>query len=259
MTEIANAQRQKKRQPPKMGIRHYVPARDLEVRQEADDGSVTFSGYGVLFDDPTEIRDFFGSFTEVFKRGAFLKTISERGPQGNGQIKLLRGHDAFSAIAARYLSLEEDARGLRFEAETIGTTTGFDLAAELRAGVIDTMSIGFDAIREEYDSEEEKRTVLEARLYEISAVPWPAYEGAKIDSVRAFERLPEYLEALLQEIREGKVLSNANFARLTEARDLIDGVIQSAQPEPAEEPLEEDALDIEFALREAELNLNERK
>ncbi len=223
---------EKRKAPPKTGVRHYAPAQDLAIRQEGENGGVTFGGYAILWDDETEIYDWLGSFTEVFTRGAFKKTISERGPKGNGQIKFMRQHgfDSF-VIGARYLDIFEDARGLKFEAETIDTTVGRDLAAELRAGVIDTVSVGFDAVREEWDSDEEKRTVLEARLFEISAVNWPAYPNAKIDSVRAFDRLPAYLDALLSEMRAGKVLSQANMNKLTEARDLLDQVIASATPE----------------------------
>lgn len=248
--------------PPSTGIRHYTPVTDIEVRQHEEGDTVTFGGYAIVWDSPTLIRDWMGSFTEVFTRGAFAKTIAERGPTGNRQIKLLTQHGLDSYTnAGRFVSLIEDDRGLRFEAETISTNVGRDLSEELRAGVIDTVSIGFDAVREEWNQDEEKRTVLEARLFEISTVNWPAYPDAKIDSVRAFDRLPAYLDALLSEIRAGKVLSNANFSKLTEARDLISEVIDSATPAqdgPDEDPPEEEnARDygIELALRERGLTL----
>ena len=248
------------RKPPaSTGVRHLTPATGIEVREVADSSGATFSGYAIRWDSPTTIYDWLGSFTEVFRKGAFGKTVRERGPGGNGQIKFLRGHDMFAAIAARYTALKEDQRGLYFEAETINTSTGRDLAEELRSGVIDTVSVGFDAVREEWDSDEETRTVLEARLFEISAVNWPAYEDAKIDSVRAFERLPAYLDALLEEMRAGKVLSSANFQKLTEARDRIDEVIASATPEETgpdegspEDDDERDDGDAKIALADLE-------
>lgn len=247
---------EKRKAPPKTGIRHVTPVQNLEVRAVEDgSGNARFSGYAILWDDPTTIYDWLGSFTEQFRKGAFSKTIAERGPQGNGQIKFLRQHDSWVAVGAKFHELVEDNIGLRFDAETIGTTTGRDLAEEVREGVIDTVSIGFDAIKEEWDAEAEERVVLEARLFEISAVLWPAYPNAKITSVRAFDRMGAYMDALLTELREGKVLSQANFTKLTEARDRLNEVIASAQPEPDEDPLEENALDVEFALREAELNL----
>lgn len=261
MTETAN-KRPRSVAPPKSGIRHMSPVRDLEIRQEGKNGSATFSGYAVRWDDEAEIWDWLGTFTERFQPGAFVKTIAERGPEGNGQIKFFRHHGFETmTVAAKYLALEEDAVGLRFEVETIDTQVGRDLAVEVRAGVVDTVSVGFDAIREIWDSEEEDRTILEARLWEISAINWPAYPESTIDSVRAFERLPEYLDTLLGELRAGKVISSANMTKLTEARSLLDQVIESATPEPDEEPLESEAaeqdreLDVELALRERALNL----
>jgi hypothetical protein len=62
-------------------------------------------------------------------------------------------------------------------------------------------------------------------------------------------------------MREGKVLSNTNFAKLTEARDLISQVIDEATPaEPDESPPgegEDGTRDygIELALRERGLVL----
>lgn len=258
MTETANKHREA---PPKSGIRHVSPVRDLEIRQEGKNGSAIFSGYAVRWGDEAEIFDWLGSFTERFQPGAFVKTIAERGPEGNGQIKFFRHHGFETmTVAAKYLALEEDAVGLRFEVETIDTQVGRDLAVEVRAGVVDTVSLGFDAIREIWDSEEEDRTVLEARLWEISAINWPAYPDSTIDNVRAFERLPAYLDAVLNELRQGKTIADEDVTKLTEARGLIDEVIASADSadEPDDEPLDEEQdreLDVELALRERALNL----
>lgn len=75
---------EKRRQPPSKGLRHYVPARELEVCAVQDEqaegtSSVTFAGYAILWDEPTTIYDWIGSFTDVFVWGAFKKTIAERG------------------------------------------------------------------------------------------------------------------------------------------------------------------------------------
>ena len=51
---------------------------DLELR---GDGR-TVVGIAMPFDQPTEIREDGQTYTEVFRRGSFTKTIAERGPQG---------------------------------------------------------------------------------------------------------------------------------------------------------------------------------
>lgn len=253
---------------PRHHLRAEVSASDLEVREaEEEDDSVEFEGYAIRWDDEA-IIGFFFRFKEKFKRGAFKKTIRERGPNGNGQIKFLRQHNDRQSVAAKILELKEDATGLWFRARTIATGVGRDLAVELREEVVDTLSIGFDVVLEEIDRDSEPmlRTVIEARLYEISAVLWPAYAGATVEAVRALDALGEgaleqFASALEAEIREGKVLSTANKERLIEARDRIQQVIDSAggddEPE-SEDPLDESERDATLEV-ELELSLRERE
>lgn len=268
---------------PRKNLRAYVPSQNFEVREpadgEANDGSVEFEGYAIKWEEEAQIGGFFFSFREKFKKGSFKKTIAERGPQGNGQIKFKARHPWAESNAGKFLELKEDATGLFFRARTIATDAGRNMAVELREGVVDTLSVGFDALQELFDKEENLRTIIEARLFEISGVDWPAYEGAKVTATRSIEELPDFMEALEQEIREGKVLSKSNKVRLVEARDRIQQVIDSAggddKPEPEDEPLDggtrenpdqestesteehssDATLELEFALRERELDL----
>lgn len=261
---------------PRQRVRAEVPVADLEVREasEGADDSVEFEGYGLRWSDEATIGYFF-RFTEKFQRGAFKKTIRERGPKGNGQIKFLRQHGADTYVtAARLLDLREDAEGLWFRAKTIDTAVGRDLAVELREGVVDTLSIGFDVVQEHVDKDQDPilRTVIEARLYEISAVLWPAYASATVEAVRGLAggELVRFLEQLEQEVREGKVLSKANRDRLEEARDRIADVLDSAGGDETPEPdsdsssLEDESdraatLDLELGITELEMQLDRRE
>lgn len=263
-------------QLPRKNLRAYVPSQNFEVRApgdtEVDDGSVEFEGYAIKWEEEAQIGGFFFSFREKFKKGSFKKTIAERGPQGNGQIKFKARHPWAESNAAKFLELKEDATGLFFRARTIATDAGRNMAVELREGVVDTLSVGFDALQELFDKEENLRTIIEAKLFEISGVDWPAYDGAKVTATRSIEELPDFMEALEQEIREGKVLSEGNKVRLVEARDRIQQVLDSAggdEPEPDDEPLDGDTrknteehssdatLELELALRERELELTQ--
>lgn len=257
---------------PRTGLRAYVLARDLEIREaEGENDFVEFEGYAIKWNEEAEIGGWFFSWREKFKKGAFKKTIAERGPSGNGQIKFKNRHQWNRENAAKYLELKEDNTGLFFRARTIATDAGRNLAVELREGVVDTLSIAFDALQETLDKKEDPilRTVTESKLFEISSVDWPAYEGATVGAVRSLDHLPDFLAALEAEIREGKVLSEANKTRLVEARDRIQQVIDSAggdseEPEPSDSSLDDSerseanaTLEIELALRERELLLTE--
>lgn len=231
---------------PRFSLRVEVPVENFEIR-ESDDGddSVEFEGYGIKWGEEARINSFFFSFAEKFKRGAFKKTLKERGVQGNGQIKLKLRHRASEPNAGKFLTLKEDEVGLRIKARTIPTRTGRDLAVELREGTLDTFSIAFDSITERFDKDEQLREVLEAKLYEVSAVDWPAYAGAQVDAVRSQLRdgLPQFLDLLEAELREGRDLSDSSLSRLAEARDRIQAVLDSAGTSDEDEPEEEPPAD----------------
>ena len=70
-----------------MGLESRQNKTDLEVR---GDGR-TVCGLAVPFDSPTVVATHGGRFVEVFRRGAFARTLRERGAQG---VKFLALHDS---------------------------------------------------------------------------------------------------------------------------------------------------------------------
>jgi HK97 family phage prohead protease len=226
----------------------------MEV-EEQDDGTAEFGGYLLKWDDTAEIRDFFGTYYERFSRGAFEKTFRERGPTGNNAIKLLRQHETRggSFSAGKFLELYEDSTGPAFRARTIPTKpTGENLAIELREGVINTMSIGFDPIAELYLKEENTYDVKEARMYEASPVYWPAYESATIDQVRSIEEMIPVFNRMMSVLENGGTLSAEQIGQLTQLRSriasLLDGPDEGS-PEEESETIESEATVNDHARR----------
>lgn len=230
---------------PRTGLRFIREANPevpvVQQVEENDDGTVTFAGYLLRWDDVATIRDFFGEYKETFTRGAFTKTFNERGPKGNNAIKLLRQHEQRngSFIAGKWLDLREDETGPAFEAQTIRTEpTGTNLAIEIREGVINTMSIGFDAMREEYVKDENLFDVKEAKMYEASPVYWPAYESATIESVRSVEQMVPILSRFLTVLENGGTLTPEQIGQLTHLRARIASILdrpEDAPPDPTTE------------------------
>lgn len=155
----------------------------LEIRAGGD--GRTIAGIAVPFDQPTEIHDATGSFREEFVRGAFDRTIRERA----GRVKLLAQHDAKSFPIGRASLLREDARGLYSEFVVSKTARGDEALELVRDGTLDGLSVGFAAVRDTW-TRDHVRQVLEAKLYEVSVVPWPAYDGARISAVRSACQFP---------------------------------------------------------------------
>lgn len=161
---------------------------DLEIR---GDGR-TVVGVCVPYDDPTEIREAGRSFTEVFRRGAFERTIAERGA---AKVKFLAQHDSRSLPLGRATVLREDATGLYGEFRVSKTQAGDEALELIRDGALDALSIGFTPVRDRWNTGRTLVERVEAKLAEVSAVSFPAYAGAAIVGVRQQDVPPLALAA----------------------------------------------------------------
>lgn len=149
---------------------------DLKIRS---DGRTVF-GLAVPFDQEARVNDGFGPYTEVFRFGAFAKTIAERGDR----VKLLVNHDRQRLPIGRAITLREDRAGLYGEFRVSQTPEG-DTALELvRDGVLDAFSVGFQPVPGKDRKSRNFVERIEVKLREVSTVAFPAYDGALIGGVR---------------------------------------------------------------------------
>lgn len=156
---------------------------DIEVR--SDGTGRTIAGIIVPFDRESRVSDGGPSYLESFQRGAFAKTFRERGDR----VKFLYQHNSREPIG-RAVALREDAAGAYGEFKVSNIPAG-DHALELvRDGVLDSFSVGFTPVKHETRGGVKVRT--EVALREVSLVTFPAYEDARVQSVReAFEAMSE--------------------------------------------------------------------
>lgn len=168
----------------------------IEVR---GDGR-TITGIAAPFDAPTQIRDSLGTYTEVIERGAFARTIRERGPE---RVKLLALHDAAQFPIGRATLLREDPNGLYAEFRVAATPRGDEALQLVREGALDGLSIGFVPIRDAWSNDGGTRTLLEVKLLEVSLVSWPAYDSARVSAVR--EATAPALAAAMRQLNRRKV------------------------------------------------------
>ena len=83
-------------------------------------------------------------------------------------------------------NLQEDKSGLRVEGQIVlETAQGKDAHALLKAKVVKSLSIGFNAIDFEIDQKKQIRFLKEVDLWEISLVTFPADSNANIFSVKS--------------------------------------------------------------------------
>jgi hypothetical protein len=163
----------------------------LHVREEgeaAGDGR-TLVGLAVPFDTEIEVSDFWDDYTEVFRRGAFAKTITDRARP----VPLLDHHQRRAQPIGRSTRLEETDAGLEVE---FHLTPGVRLADETLALVMDDaisgLSIGFEPMQDR-EIKGPARTPpaahslverTEVALREISICNFPAFAGAGVTGVR---------------------------------------------------------------------------
>ncbi|MEQ0598338.1 HK97 family phage prohead protease, partial [Mycobacterium tuberculosis] len=98
--------------------------------------------------------------------------------------QLLVSHDARTRYpVGRAVELREEPHGLFGAFEIADTPDGDEALANVKAGVVDSFSVGFRPIRDRREGDVLVR--VEAALLEVSLTGVPAYSGAQIAGVRA--------------------------------------------------------------------------
>lgn len=155
---------------------------DIEVRSQGGDGR-TVALLAVPYNTATDVYEpAFGEFRETMRHGTFARTIRERGPS---RVKLLTQHDKTQVPVGHASLLREDARGLYSEFAVSKTERGDEALELARDGTLDGASVGMTVIAESWNASRTERDITEAKLWEVSLTPWPAYESAGVLAVRS--------------------------------------------------------------------------
>lgn len=160
--------------------RSWAPHLDLEIR---GDGRTVY-GLAVPFDTPATIYERGQSYDEVFRMGSFARTIAERGDR----VKFLLNHDRQTLPLGKATMLREDPAGLIGEFRVSATDAGDQALELIRDGVLDALSVGFAPTPKGTRGIPGRDPIVEridVKLMEVSAVAFPAYEGAVIGGVRS--------------------------------------------------------------------------
>ncbi len=136
---------------------------------------------------------------DVFKPGAFARSIAEHKSRGGRSIRLKYQHQTLIGQMP-IADVFEDAKGLHVVGEVnLSTALGRDVFALIRQGALSDLSIGFAATRDRMVDGGKKRLIEEAIIFEGSIVDEPAQRNAVITSVKASE--PASLEGILESLQ----------------------------------------------------------
>lgn len=199
----------------------------FEIRSEGEDG-MTFEGYASVFNSSSEDL---GGFREFVAPGAFKRSL-----QARNEIKLLWNHDTnepLASVRGGSLELVEDRYGLKVKARLPKTTRGRDVAELLRSKVIDSMSFGFNVIKDSWSENGSVRTLESVRLHEVSIVTFPAYSAttATVRSMQPTIDADELANALLK-LESGEDLDEKSANLIT---DVVGKLRQQPEAEVAVE------------------------
>ena len=190
-------------------IEHKEAAFELKKEPDADG---LFEGYASVFGIVDQGLD-------VVERGAFVKSL------GSGRkVKMLWQHDTEKVIGV-WDEIREDERGLFVKGRLL---KGIKLAEEamvmLRAGALDSMSIGYRTVEAVAEGGGRIRKLMELDLFEVSLVTFPMLPDAKVTDVKSLATEREF-EAFLRDAgysrKEATALTLHGFKGLTGLRDAV--------------------------------------
>ena len=218
----------------------------FEIREEGD--GMTFVGYAAKFDQPSENL---GGFVEYVERGAFSRSLKSR-----NDVMLLWNHDAGQPLASTKsgtMKLTEDEVGLRVEARLPETTLGKDMAILLREGIVGKMSFGFNVIKDSWNAEGNERRLKSVRLFEVSAVVWPAYTQTSA-AVRGLDKVAQRASVDADELADVMLKIEEGADLTPDQAELMKSVVERLAPTP-EEPVTEEPQSSLLAVKQKQLDL----
>lgn len=153
----------------------------LEVR--ADETGIKVAGYAAVFNQEVDIG---GAFREIIAPGAFKDAI------GRDDVVFLINHNGLPLARTRSgtLTLREDEHGLYMETQLDASDPDVkSIVGKMRRGDLDKMSFAFWPEAQTWDEEGDVplRTISKAKLYDVSIVTTPAYDGTEI-GLRSLEK-----------------------------------------------------------------------
>ena len=181
---------------------------NFEVRAEDTDRGHTITGRPIVFGQMTDL----GWYDEVIERGALdetdLKDVRLLVNHNVDMIPLARSRNNTENSTMRLMP-DENGLGIRADLDTENNADAKSLFSAVSRGDIDGMSFMFTVDRDEWqdlDSDKPTRIIKGiSRVFEVSAVTFPAYEQTSItarSAEDALERAKAALESAKQKAAE---------------------------------------------------------
>lgn len=193
-----------------------------------DESGLKFSGYASVFNGVD-------SYNDTIIKGAYAGTLQDR----EREIKMRWNH--IGPVIGKWTEIKEDDTGLLVAGElTPGHSLANDVAASMKHGAVDGMSIGYYVT----DSEQKGkiRELKEIELIEISVVEEPADNSARVSELKNLNQC--------QSLKEVEKSMRKNFGlSQTEATAIVSAVKNVLRRDGDEQSEEKQILDYLKSLK----------
>jgi hypothetical protein len=193
------------------GVRGHAVPFDAKLLTETGE----FEGYASTFGNEDLGAD-------VVVAGAFSETLIKRPAD---KVKGLFQHRS-DTIICKWTELREDSKGLYAKGKLfLAIQKAREVYELMKEGALDSMSIGFRTLVEEWDRQLAVRRLLKVDLREISVVTFPMNEQATVSLVKG-DKMPterEFEQFLVRDAgfsaQQAKTIISSGFKSLKATRD----------------------------------------
>lgn len=201
--------------------------KDIDTKQGIVSGY--FARYGNV--------DFDG---DVTLKGAFNKSIKERGPSGANLIAHLLDHNKANAVAL-VQNLGEDSTGAYYESKAGRHTAGRDFLFMAEDGLIKNHSFGYQVIKQKRVGNENH--ISEYKLLEVSSLQFlGANPLTPIIGIKSLDNIVDDLDMLEKAMRNGKYSDEAFVQIESKIKSLYELVKPSADTSGELKPIDKSQI-----------------
>lgn len=192
----------------------------FELRSEHDEQHGDhITGIPIVFNQRTELM----CWDEQIAAGALDKTdlrdVRFLVNHNTDMIPLARSRNN-NANSTMQMTVESDGLHIRVDLDTEGNSEARSLYSAVKRGDISGMSFMFRVDSDEWedlDSERPLRTITGiSKVFEVSAVTWPAYEQTSIEARRSAAKELESSASVLESARNAKHEQETRQARIND-------------------------------------------
>ena len=188
---------------------------DVKANQSEEHGNF-IEGRAIVFDSPTDL----GSFTEVISRDALketdLRDVRFLVNHNTNMIPLARSRNN-NANSTMQMVVTDEGMDIRADLDTENNSDAKKLYSATQRGDISGMSFMMTVNGESWDWENEEhptRTITSiGKVFEVSAVTFPAYEATSLEArgdAEALESAKAALESAKAEAEKSEAINELN-------------------------------------------------